>query len=222
MKNPLWPAIHDIFQDIEQLVIRSGGVVEVQKKKTAASGVKVFKRGIQVEDVVQIRANIRTKLDFLKARLGEHLNEREVYLVLFPLVVYFDEIVHSRLPQGKHMNWPPLQKELFKISNGGEMFYITLDDILRKPETLPFIYEVFYFCLRDGFKGRYAEDAIKISEYEAKLKDKIPVTVVTEHIKEEKAPNLMKARKMPIIGLYVASAAIIVISYIAFYLLASM
>jgi len=71
--------------------------------------------------------------------------------------------------------WPALQSELYQIDDGGVIFYETLDDILRKHDTLPFIYEVFYFCMSHGFKGRFNDDPIKISEYKNKLKSKLPV-----------------------------------------------
>ena len=53
--------------------------------------------------------------------------------------------------------------------------YETLDDILRKPQTLPLIYEVFYFCLNHGFRGKYIDNQVKINEYLKKLREKIPI-----------------------------------------------
>jgi type VI protein secretion system component VasF len=50
-----------------------------------------------------------------------------------------------------------------------------VDDILRKPQTIPLIYEVYYFCLSKGFQGRYADNPVKINEYMKKLREKIPV-----------------------------------------------
>jgi type VI protein secretion system component VasF len=73
------------------------------------------------------------------------------------------------------LSWLPLQKELFQIDDAGELFYETVDDILRKPQTVPFIYEVYYFCLNRGFQGRYADNPVKINEYMKRLREKIPV-----------------------------------------------
>ncbi len=43
-----------------------------------------------------------------------------------------------------------------------------------KPQTLQFIYEVHFFCLRHGFQGKYVGDAAQINKYMAKLQEKIP------------------------------------------------
>src|SRR5207249_677634 len=79
-----------------------------------------------------------------------------------------DEMVQSKYP-GENMSWPPLQKKLFLSDHGGEIFYETLDDLLRKPDTLPFIWEVFYLCLCYGFMGRDGDNIGKINQYKAKL-----------------------------------------------------
>lgn len=196
MKNQIWPAIYGIFQELDKMIDQAQGVVSV-KDKGERRGVQVLKRGIQTDDIVPLRAEIRNKLNFLRVRLNEYLTERETYLALFPVVIYFDETVQSKIFQGQHVMWPPLQKELFQIDNGGELFYDTLDDILRKPETVPFVYEVFYFCLSDGFQGKYAENFLKIEEYQNKLKAKIPLPKIEAQEKREEVPDLMRAHRIP-------------------------
>ena len=219
MKNQIWPAIHDIFRELDKLIGQSQGVVSV-KDKGERRGMQVLKRGIQTDDVVPLRAEIRNKLNFLRAKLGEQLTERETYLVLFPIVIYFDEIVQSKVFQAQHITWPPLQKELFQIDNGGETYYEMLDDILRKPETIPFVYEVFYFCLSDGFRGKYAENPLKIEEYQTKLRGKITLPKVENQQTDAEIPNLMRSEKFPFWS-YVGTVVLLAAVFGALYLLAT-
>ena len=176
MKNEQWEAIHALFEKMEQLC----GPLEsetIPAKSKGEEGVKAQKEearpsGVESFDIVGVRAEIRKQLDILRVKLAEQLTERDCYLVVFPIVAYFDEHIKTCYLAEKQLSWPPLQKELFQIDEAGELFYETVDDILRKPQTIPFIYEVYYFCLSQGFQGKYADNPVKISEYMKKLREK--------------------------------------------------
>lgn len=220
MKNEQWAAIHTVFEKVETLAkklrppAREGGALEplsglIGDPSTPTSGELA-------SEIVRVRADIRTQLDFLRVKLAESLMERECYLVLFPLVIYFDELVQSRyLYDGK--SWPPLQVELFQIDDGGDLFFTMLDDILAKPQTLPFIFEIYYLCLNHGFKGRYSGNPVKLNEYLKKLRDKIPVIDI-EAMKSE-ADNLSTASSEPFrwfrssLWYYGAAIAIVIVVY---------
>ena len=124
-------------------------------------------------DIVQLRAALRSKLVELKASLGEMRTEQEVYYLLFPLVVYADELAQS-VTLGRSIAWPPLQAELYEIDNGGEKFFNVLDTLLKREETSPVIFESFYLCLSAGFVGQYQNLPSKIEEYKARLAFRIP------------------------------------------------
>lgn len=130
----------------------------------------------QGADLVALRGEIRKRLVWLKARLAEVLTEREVYYSLFPLVIYADELVFA-VADDRAATYEPLQSELYGIDNGGELFYTIIEDLLRKEETLPIIFEIFYFCLSDGFLGLYENDPPKREEYKNRLAFRIPVTL---------------------------------------------
>lgn len=115
-------------------------------------------------DIVKLRADLRQRLKNLEDRLSTNLPDREVFYALFPIVVYTDEIVQSIFAD-RAAQWPPLQFELYRIENGGEVFYEKLDELLGKNETEPLIFEVFYFCLKDGFLGRWQDNPTKVHEY---------------------------------------------------------
>jgi type IV/VI secretion system ImpK/VasF family protein len=123
-------------------------------------------------DLVELRSRIRKRFTWLKSKLSEILSEHEVYYTLFPIVVYTDELVNG-VTRGATSRWEPLQSELYDIDNGGEVFYQILDDRLRQEETHPLVFEVFYYCLNDGFCGVYASDSRKIEEYKARLTERI-------------------------------------------------
>lgn len=122
-----------------------------------------------------LRDDIRTRLDELRADLAKVLSEREVYQVLFPLTIHYDELVLRRLSPTEQTAWPLLQSERYGINDGGDVFYSFADDRLANAETPPLVFEVLYFCLSDGFIGRYANDAAKIAGYKAKLTARIPM-----------------------------------------------
>jgi len=122
-----------------------------------------------------LRDDIRTRLDELRADLAKVLSEREVYQVLFPLTIHYDELVLRRLSPTEQTAWPLLQSERYGINDGGDVFYSFADDRFANAETPPLVFEVLYFCLSDGFIGRYANDAAKIAGYKSKLAARIPM-----------------------------------------------
>jgi type IV/VI secretion system ImpK/VasF family protein len=180
MKNKHWEAIHEVYTKMEKLCGRSlytsedslyadsddlQQEVEAPQTDSDMSGTS--------DDVVHIRAELRTKLDFLKATLEEQYSERDTYLVLFPIVAQIDELIQTNFLRAMKTSWPLLQKELFQIDNAGDVFYEILDDILIKPQTPMFIYEVYYFCLRYGFRGRYESHPVKVTGYLKKLQARL-------------------------------------------------
>ena len=145
-------------------------------------------------DFVELRQNVRKRLTTLKTRLAQTLTEHEVYYVLFPVVVYADELVNA-VSRGAASRWEALQSELYEIDNGGEAFYSILDDRLRQEETHPLVFEVFYYCLSDGFLGAYQGDPRKIEEYKARLVERIrlkPIEPDTGAHKEAPPVELVK------------------------------
>jgi type IV/VI secretion system ImpK/VasF family protein len=124
-------------------------------------------------DLVKMRDAMRKLLDRLRKELSRTLTEHAVYSVLVPIVIYVDELARV-ITRGSAQSWEPLQSETFNIDNGGELFFWAIDERLRQQETHPLVFEVFYFCLNDGFVGMYQGDPLKIEEYKDKLRKRIP------------------------------------------------
>lgn len=125
-------------------------------------------------DIVAVRAQLRKQLLWLKARLAEDLTEREVYHCLFPIVIYTDELVNVAT-EGASTRWEPLQGELYDVDNGGEKFFETIDTLLHKDDTHSLIFEIYFFCLHDGFVGQFYGQPGKIHEYCRRIAERIPV-----------------------------------------------
>ena len=217
MKDNLWVPIYDLFQEMAKIHQEPQ---RYKKVKGDDDQSRIVSAGLDPKTVVKLRSNIRTQLELLKSKLSEKLTEREVYLVLFPIVVYFDEMVMYGLLSQQHSAWRPLQKELFQIDNGGEVFYDTVDDIIRKPQTLPFVYEIFYYCLSDGFKGKYEGNVVKINDYKKLLRDKIPLPERMDQ--EEKGEGLQGIERARFPFWYYSVAVVLLVCvYGIFYMLAN-
>jgi len=181
MKNRHWEAIHEVYTRMEKLC--GGSLYTPKDTLYAADEENIKEEPLQtdavpaeipaIEDLVNVRSELRTKLDFLKAALEEQYSERDTYLILFPIVAQIDELIQTNFLEAMQTSWPLLQKELFQIDNAGEVFYEILDDILLKPQTPLFIYEVYYFCLDYGFRGRYESNPVKLTDYIKKLQTKL-------------------------------------------------
>jgi len=124
-------------------------------------------------DLVELRSQLRSQLDELRTVITEHYSERDAYFVIFPLTAHCDEIVKIMILDIQHLEWPPLQQELYQVEDAGDLFYELLDNALTKPDTLPLVYEVYYFCLQDGFCGRYSGNPNRVVEYLEKLQKQI-------------------------------------------------
>ncbi len=165
-------------------------------------------------DLVELRSRLRKRLSWLKGRLAEALSEHDVYYTLFPIVVYADELVNA-VSQAAVARWEPLQSELYDLSNGGEVFYSVLDERLRQEETHPLVFEVFYFCLSDGFTGAYQADPRKIDEVKARLSERIrPKAIDVDSGARKEAPPVTLVR-FPW-QLHAAAGALVLTAYLLY------
>jgi type IV/VI secretion system ImpK/VasF family protein len=225
MKNRQWEAIHEVYTRMERLCGRSlyipeeslyigtGERPESEHTSTGA-GAEVY----SINDIVRIRAELRTQLDFLKAALSEQYSERDTYLILFAIVAQIDELIQTNFLRAMNISWPLLQKELFQIDNAGEVFYEILDDILPRPQTHAFIYEVYYFCLRFWFRGRYESNPAKISEYIKKLQARLKQDELAVAAVEPEEMGKIKQFGSPYWN-YLIVAGMLVIAYLIFAIL---
>ena len=212
MKNRYWQVIHETYTKLENLC---GSALTREIKEDEAEGAASLSMmeadegaGLASDDLVAIRSELRTQLDFLKATLSEQYSERDTYLILFPIVAQIDEVVLSHYLGRVHSGWPSLQKELFQIDNAGEVFYEILDDILLKPQTPLFIFEVYYFCLNYGFRGRYQDNPVKIKTYMKNISVKLEQDELVLAALEEDENGLVEHHGSYWMGYLISSGAV--------------
>jgi len=164
-------------------------------------------------DLMQLRSKIRDQLVDLRTAITEHYSERDAYYVLFPLIAHCDEVIKKMNLGSEQPHWPPLQQEFYQVDDAGDLFYELLDNALSKPETLGLVYEVYYFCLSDGFCGRYSGNPDMAASYLQKLRKHIslqPIAVTTE------PPPATRKRayfRIPTYSHYILNIVLFIINY---------
>jgi type IV/VI secretion system ImpK/VasF family protein len=191
MKNELWQAVYAVFNELEDLREKFSHFTQETDNTDPLILIETDQK--KLKQLVSSRKDLRSLLMQLKATMADHLSEREVYLSLFPIVVYIDEAIQMEVFQVTEQQWSLLQKELFDIEDGGVLFYDSLDDALRQPETLPFILEVFYLCINSGFKGKYCENPTRLNSYKEIIRNRIPQAELTEKEIEYKNPLMIQS-----------------------------
>ena len=167
--------------DIWELIVNINNVLQPLREADSVAALRMI-------DLLEARSKLRAQLEGLRLAVSERYSERDAYFVLFPLMAHCDEMVKMRIPVSQQVDWPPLQQELYQVADAGDLFYELLDKALSKPETLALVYEVYFFCLQDGFCGRYSADPDRINEYRQKLRKLIPIPPVTAEVSPESNP----------------------------------
>lgn len=195
MNLPVWEIIADLFALLSPL--RQEGAVATME----AAG------------LVEIRSKLRSKLDSLRSLITHQHTERDAYFVLFPITAHCDELVKSLILDTNRLQWPPLQQELYQISEAGDLFYELLDNCLGKPETLPLVFEVYYFCLSDGFRGRHGSNADKLADYRQRLSNRLPQPPLDPAPPTELDPPRTIPLRIPVYVYYIAALLVLVFTY---------
>lgn len=125
-------------------------------------------------DIVKLRTQLRESLRRLERRLQQEFREPNIRNIMHPLVIHADERLMTAT-LGRAGAWAPLQLEFFEFDDGGVQFYTKLEELLSLADTPALVFEVFYFCLRDGFRGLHAENPARIEDYKARLAARLPL-----------------------------------------------
>jgi len=157
MNNEYWSEISYYLSEIDQ------------QKLTCCS------KKLNAETILSLRNQVISSLEQLKDNLEQLLDESHVHYILFALVALVDEEIQCQLPPGETIQWTPIQRDFYDTTHAGELFYKTLDEILDNSNIPTIIYEVFYFVLKRGFRGKHAKSASRINRYLTFLSEKIPV-----------------------------------------------
>lgn len=163
-------------------------------------------------DLVGLKAKIRARLHLLKNALASTYSEEDTHAILFPIVVYFDELVRF-VSRDVAIKWETLQGEIYNNESGGEEFYKFLEQI-KSPQLA---IEVYYYCLNDGFEGKHADDPARIEDYKKQLEARLQIVPIAADPPrpEPPPPELVK---FPVFY-YVAAVAAIAGLYLVLRLL---
>lgn len=165
-------------------------------------------------DLMQLRSKVRDQLVDLRLAITQQYSERDAYYVLFPLIAHCDEIIKKIEFGDSQQEWPPLQQEFYQVDDAGDLFYEILDNILSKPEILGLVYEVYYFCLNDGFCGRYSGNSGMASSYLEKLRKHIDLQPLASVPAEPEHKITKRAYfRIPSYSYFIISAALIIMIY---------
>ncbi|AXA34575.1 DotU family type IV/VI secretion system protein [Francisella adeliensis] len=125
------------------------------------------------DDVYNIFIKTKLNIENLQAALTEDEDDSSSnasHLITFALTAYCDEKL-GLISLEKNYIYTPIQLSLFGISNAGSEFYDYIDVLISKD--MPSIKTVFiyYFLLKNGFRGCYEpNESHKKTIYMKKLK----------------------------------------------------
>lgn len=119
-------------------------------------------------DIVKLRGELREGLRRLERRLAQDMREPHVRNILHPLIIHADERMMTAT-RGRAAAWTQLQLEFLGFDDGGVQFYTKLEELLGQPDTPLLVLEAYYYCLRDGFSGLYADNPARIEDYKERL-----------------------------------------------------
>ncbi len=173
MQLPLWNVIVSANAQVHRLIDQTLPVAQPNQSQSFQGTAPA------TSALEELRTALRECLAELETRLVSQVSDLEVHQVLLPLIIHTDEIVLRRLPAKEQTRWPLLQRERFEIDDGGDVFYRFADERLQHADTPVLVFEVLYFCLADGFVGRYSGVADKIAAYKTRLAAKIPMPELT-------------------------------------------
>jgi type IV/VI secretion system ImpK/VasF family protein len=121
-----------------------------------------------------LHGELRQTVARAAAKLAPLLDSAELQQILFILTIAIDEKVQRRLAPEEAPKWPLLQRALFDVHDGGDLFYDLIDDCLARNDTPYLVFEICYFCLSDGFVGRHSRNRPMIEEYKRKIAGRLP------------------------------------------------
>jgi type VI protein secretion system component VasF len=195
--------------------------LKVMKINSFLKPLREFNEKLTIEmiDLLELRIRLRDQLEYLRIVLTQLYSDRDAYYVLFPLTAHCDEVVKMSILDVQNIEWPPLQQELYKVDDAGDLFYELLDNALIKTDTLSLVYEVYYFCLQDGFCGRNSLDSVR-TNYLRKLEKHISIKPIPIQTMQS---NLVKRRhfRIPNYSYYCATALLLSLIYYFLTFLAS-
>lgn len=173
----LWEAVLEAIGDVDGLLsagvlARLAGHGGARLAADPGAGLDSGSGTVLGDGLGALHADVRDRLDRLRAVLRAQPDGDRMMLAL---ILFVDERIMRQLADDVRLSWPLLQVEWLGSSRGGEEFYRILDRLLEDQRTAGLLLEIFYFCLSNGFVGRYAGNPAAIEDYRRRLRARIGV-----------------------------------------------
>jgi type VI protein secretion system component VasF len=195
-----------VWQALVAMMREADEVIDETTRPAAARDLEASTRAVLGAEALEaLHARLRDVLARLTARLSHRLSAAAIKEVLFVLSIVLDEKIQRRLAPADEPAWPLLQRALFEVHDGGDLFYELIDDRLGRVDASPLVFELCYFCLDDGFVGRHNRAPRNLEAYKRKLAARIAGPARPAHDEKTTAWQLPDTRGP--LRLYLATAA---------------
>lgn len=200
MSSTYWPEISFCIREIDR------AVEQFPQKNISPALVEALRKGVSQH------------INQLKYSLLGTLESQYVTEMLFAFSALFDEEIQKKISESEPVFWPPLSKDFYGDYKAGEELYRCFDASLENAKTPPIVFEVFYFVLKRGFKGKYTESKLQISKYLDLLQSKVKISDAIEFraVETIREPLNRKGRTRMKQYYYIA-ASLIFTTYIGLY-----
>lgn len=168
-------------------------------------------RGKQLnqEGANAFRKKAQKHLESLKYSLSKRLAADMHTHAYLAITAAIDEDMRLLAESTGKFKWTSLQTE----GNVGEIFYRAIDKTLDDPQTPSIVFEIFYFLLKRGYKGRHSESKTQIQKYLELLKDKIRALDPSQQQTTEEDTDKIKKPFLKKAQIYAVGAAVIAIVF---------
>ncbi|WP_299494624.1 DotU family type IV/VI secretion system protein [uncultured Shewanella sp.] len=193
MKVNGWKTIYRFICEREQLL--SGRSFEQQGM---IQGVSAELSIIEPEKVASnieinlIESALLSALDKCEASLLQELEPEKVNWIMIALTIYSDECARIAQNGIDPVKWRGVQHSKLNIRSGGHYFYTCLDKLLEQSELMVDVLDVYYFCLNQGFVGRYYLDNTAKQSYLDKLEE-----VISQVIRPNPYASVVQLERFP-------------------------
>jgi type IV/VI secretion system ImpK/VasF family protein len=162
-----------VWQELVANHRETSELISAVAPEAAASDLDGLRPLLANHEMETLHGQLRQALARASAKLGTLLDGNELKQILFLLSIAIDEKVQRRLAPEEAPKWPLLQRALFDVHDGGDLFYDMVDDLFPRSDTPELVFEVCCFCLSDGFIGRFARNRQVLEDYKQKVGSRI-------------------------------------------------
>ena len=208
MNSQAWDALYLYFSALEN----------TYKKMLEMSAQDLLVSDDDTLDCMPLYQEIANNLKECKKNLTPLIPEKALMYLMSALIFHCDETVltkkltqslcirndngpNNRL-QIVQSQWPTLQKQFLHCRNGGERFFFYLEELLEHSDKYSIVVEVYYFCLKQGFKGCYLHKQELLERIRQRCAQVIRTSASTAHSRVDEDPLFVRNHNQlePLLG----------------------